>query len=68
MTAPPPPQPNVHAPAMRRAKKAARVLLKFLAMLCGRGRMPCAKQAKGQRNEAGIGGQGSGARQKSPSH
>lgn len=47
--APPPPQPCVHAPAVRRAKKATRVLPKFLAMFCGRGRMPCAKQAKGQR-------------------
>ena len=48
-TAPPPPQPSVHPPAVRRARKATRVLPKLLAMFCGRGRIPCAKQAKGQR-------------------
>ena len=50
-TAPPPPQPSVHAPAARRARKVARVLLRFSLMLCGRGRMPYAKQAKGQRRD-----------------
>jgi len=51
-TAPPPPQPSVHAPAVRRARKTARVVLKLSALLCGRGRMPRVKQAKGQRNKS----------------
>src|SRR5690242_17305855 len=53
-TAPPPPQPNVHAHAPRRARNPTRVLPKSSAMLCGRGRIPCAKQAKGQRNSQGT--------------
>jgi len=53
-TAPPPPQPNVHAPAVRRARKAIRVFPDLVALLCGRGRIPSTKQAKGQRNKKGI--------------
>jgi hypothetical protein len=52
--APPPPQPRVHAPAARRARKPTRVLARLSGMLCGRGRMPFKKQAKGQRNKKGI--------------
>jgi hypothetical protein len=51
-TAPPPPQPSVDAPAVRRAMTIALALLSSFPVLCGRGRMPCAKQAKGQRKNA----------------
>jgi hypothetical protein len=46
---PPPPEPSVHAPAARRAMKPNLAFLKFFALLRGRGRMPSAKQAMGQR-------------------
>src|SRR6059058_1639846 len=55
-TAAPPPQPRVHAPTARRARKPTRVLPRFSAILCGRGRMPCGKQAEGQRNSKGTQG------------
>jgi hypothetical protein len=50
-TAPPPPQPSVHPPVVRRAMTIALALLNSFPLLCGRGRMPCAKQAKGQRTK-----------------
>lgn len=53
--APPPPQPNVHAPAMRRVMTAILAVPNLFPLLCGRGRIPAAKQAKGQRTECGIG-------------
>src|SRR5438094_7876805 len=46
-TAPPPPQPRVHAPTARRARKPTRVLPRFSAILCGRGRMPLRKAGEG---------------------
>jgi hypothetical protein len=46
---PPAPQPTVHTPAARRATTRILVVLNFLASNCGRGRIPSAKQAKGQR-------------------
>lgn len=48
-TAPPPPQPSVHAPTARRAMRPS--LLRLFPLLRGRGRMPSAKQANGQRKE-----------------
>jgi hypothetical protein len=51
-TAPTPPQPTVHAPAARRAMKPNLAFLSFFALLRGRGRMPSAKQAKGQRKKS----------------
>lgn len=53
-TKPAPLQPSVHAPAARRAREIAPVVLKFFAVLRGRGRMPCAKQAKGQRKNCPV--------------
>jgi hypothetical protein len=50
--APPPPQPGIHAPAARRAMKPNLAFLKFFPLLRGRGRMPSAKQAKGQRKKS----------------
>ena len=50
-TAPPPPQPSVHVPAVRRPRKPIRVFPRLVALFSGRGRMPPAKQAKGQRNK-----------------
>jgi len=52
--APPPPQPNVHAPAMRRGMTAILAVRNLFPLLCGRGRIPAAKQAKGQRTACGF--------------
>src|SRR6266849_4688219 len=49
--APPPAQPSVQAPAVRRAVITILFALKFGSSICGRGRMPSAKQAKGQRKK-----------------
>ena len=45
----PPPQPSVHTAAARSAKPAILRDLNFFSPICGRGRIPSAKQAKGQR-------------------
>lgn len=50
-TAPPPPQPSVHAPTARRAMRPSLAFLRLFPLLRGRGRMPSAKQANGQRKE-----------------
>jgi hypothetical protein len=50
---PPAPQPTAHAPAARRATTRLLVVLNFLPSNCGRGRIPSAKQAKGQRTMRG---------------
>lgn len=52
--APPPPQPCIHTPAVRRATKTIRLLSIPFASVCVRGRMPLAKQAKGQRKKRGT--------------
>lgn len=49
--APPPPQPSVHVPAARRAMKPNRAFARLCRLFSGRGRMPSAKQAKGQRKK-----------------
>ena len=46
---PPVAQPCVHAPAVKRAAITIRVVPNFFAPSSGRGRIPFAKQAKGQR-------------------
>lgn len=47
--APPPPQPDVHAPAVTRMLTAILAALNLFLLLCGKGRIPAGKQAKGQR-------------------
>jgi hypothetical protein len=49
--APPPPQPRVHVPAARRAMKLNRAFARLCRLFSGRGRIPSAKQAKGQRKK-----------------
>jgi hypothetical protein len=46
--APPPPQPNIHVPAVRRLIRAILDAQNPFSMRCGKGRIPAAKQAKGQ--------------------
>jgi hypothetical protein len=53
--APPPPQLCNHAPAARRAKKPNRAFVKLFPLFSGRGRIPSAKQAKGQRKKMVLG-------------
>jgi hypothetical protein len=53
--APPPPQPCNHAPAARRAMKPSRAFVKLFPVFSGRGRIPSAKQAKGQRKKLVLG-------------
>jgi hypothetical protein len=52
--APPPPQPCVHTPVVRSATKTICVFLILFASLSVRGRIPVAKQAKGQRKKRGF--------------
>jgi len=52
--APPLPQPCVHTPVVRRATKTICLIPIIFVSLSVRGRMPVAKQAKGQRNNRCI--------------
>ena len=53
--APPAPQPSDHAPSARTATATIAAVLDFFPLLCERERMPCQKQAKGQRTGKRIG-------------
>jgi hypothetical protein len=53
--APPPLQPEVHAPAVTKMLTAILAALNLFPLLCGKGRIPAEKQAKGQRGEGNRG-------------